>query len=473
MWKKVRIILALYLAVNIIAGIVFWPRIDQFLRFMPRVEPAKFSQATTPGEAQQQDLSYLKSVLDYDRSFNVDERKKFLSRISELQTHDKKMTEAELYLALRELMALADNGHSSVSVSPAFQSFNRSGVDFYQFSDGYYVARAHIDNKALLGKKIIAIDDQAIDEIVSELRKYTGGPNIWRDLQSLYILRSPELLNAAGITNNKSMVRLTYLDETGAAKNIQLTAMPPAGDIDYYRHAFMTLSPNALGDEGDEWVRSLDTTQGQIAPYLSNLSKSVSAQPVNGGIYIQSNYLMETPTQPVKDMLLEYVKEAPSSGYDFIVVDLRWNPGGDYGNAKPFAKDVGSALSKDGKVYVITGPSTFSAAIVFSALIKQSLPDQAIIIGENMGDHPQFWSERGKAFILPNSGYWINYSTAYHDWEKGCAKTHKYCFPPNKRAEKNIGSLALDKIIQPSYQQYASGQDIVMEWVLNDFQSNP
>lgn len=466
MWRILKIILGLYVLTNLIAAYIFWPRIDQFLWFMPRIEPASFSEPANTLEAQRQDLSYLETVLDYDRSFTPEAREVFQSRIAALKFNTKDMTEAEFYLTTRELMALADNGHTGVASGPAFRAFNRSGLDLYQFSDGYYVVRAQSARAKLIGKRIIAIEGQPIEAVIRSLRKYTGGPNNWRDLQSLHLLRSPQLLHAAGLSEKSDELRLTYLDDSNTPYQLHVKAMAPVYETDYFRHAYMTLSPEALGDEDMNWVRALNKDEDDIAPYLMDLSDVVVSHEVKGGLYIRSNYLMESRENPIKKMLLEPLKNAPSAGYDFIVVDLRWNPGGDFGNAVPFSRDAKSVLSDDGKIYVITGPSTFSAAIVFSALLKQSAPEKVLIVGEAMGDRPQFWSERGRAFTLPNSGYWINYATAYHDWEKGCAKTHEFCFPPNKKYNQDIEHLALDQLIELSYAKYAAGQDVVMEWII-------
>jgi len=466
MWRIVRIILAVYLIVNLVLAFVFWPRIDQFLRFMPRVKPATYTQPVNTLEAQRQDLSYLETILNYDRSFSEASRREFKSRIEELNSRSQELSPAAFYMTVRELMALADNGHTGVTAGPAFKNFNRSGVDIYPFSDGYYVVRAHKDYGGLLGRKVTAIDGRPIEDVVLELRPYFGGSDNWRDQQSLLLLKSPELLHAVGLANGSK--ELTYTVETadGGAIDKTIVAFPAAVEMNYYRHAFMTLSPGALGEEANDWVRTLQEDLGEIAPYLTEMSNNVLSQKIGNGLYVRSNYLLGSSENPIKAQLLDTLKPGPENGYNYLVVDLRWNPGGDYGNAVPFAKEARSTLSDDGKIYVVTGPNTFSAAIVFTALLKQYAPEQTLIIGEQIGDRPQFWAERGKPFVLPNSNYWINYSTGFHDWDNGCANTHKYCFPPNKKWDRKIDGLQVDYKIMPSYDDYASGRDIVLDWVL-------
>lgn len=474
MWRIIKIAFVLYILANLIGAYIFWPRIDQFIRFMPRVEAPAYAAPTSEVEAQKQDLSYLRTLLKYDRSFSIPAQTAFNAQIDALISEGQALSSAEFYLALRELVALADNAHTGVEASPAFRDFNRSGVDLYPFADGVYVVRAHKDNADLLGKKVIKVEGRPIGEVIKALRLYTGGAENWRDIQSLFFLRSPELLQAAGLAANADGLTLTFLDADGESQDVTLSAQPSAAETDYYfRQAFRTLSPEPLPDEGGEWVQIINQDSQDIAHYLTDISEVHLTKKIEGGLYVRSNYLLSSKEDPVKEQLLSSLEAAPANGYDFIAVDLRWNPGGDYGNTVPFAKRAAQATAEDGKIYVIVGPNTFSAAIVFSALLKQYAPNKTLIIGEPMGDRPQFWSERWKPFVLPNSDYWINYSTGYHDWEKGCADTHEYCFPPNKKHDADIGPLTLDKFLQPSFEDYKSGRDIVMDWVLKDNEASP
>lgn len=472
MWRAVKILLGLYLIANIIGAYFYWHRIDQFIRFMPRVSEASFAPPKDELEAQKQDFTYLKTILDYDRSFSESARAAFTTEIDELLSQNAALSDAEFYLKTRELMAIADNAHTGAQQSPAFRTFNRSGVDVYPFANGLFIVRAHNSRANLLGQKLVQIEGQSIKDIMSSLGKYTGGVKQWRDLQSLFFLRSPELLYAAGIAPNPNSLTITVENSEGKVSDIKLNALDSAKDTDFYfRHAHLTLAPMALKDEGADWVHSLNIDQDDPALYLQEIFKPFKSVELDGGLYVRSSYLMSTEDNPIKQQLLQVIETAPSGGYDFLVLDLRWNPGGDYGNAVSFARNAAQATSEGGPIYVIVGPNTFSASIVFAALLKQYAPNKTILIGEPMGDRAQFWAERGKPFILPNSDYWIGYSVGYHDWENGCTGTHKYCFPPNKKFDINIGSLSLDHVIQPSYADYKSGRDIVMDWVLRQ-QSN-
>jgi hypothetical protein len=61
---------------------------------------------------------------------------------------------------------------------------------------------------------------------------------------------------------------------------------------------------------------------------------------------------------------------------------------------------------------------TFSAAIVFVAILKHRLGARLHLIGEEMGDGLTFFAEGG-TIDLSSSGAVVRYATAFHDWAGG------------------------------------------------------
>ena len=467
MKKILKWLLLGWLVVTLAALVFYWPLIHRFIKFNPRVARASYPSATTVKEAQTQDLDYLAAVLDYDRSFSKDDRATFLREIESLKASPDELSKAAFYLKTHELMALADNAHTSSDFVTAFRQFNRSGIDFYAFEDGLFVVRAHKSLANLIGKRLVSIDGREPELLLTGLAKYSGGPRARRDLQSLYYLRSPALLHAAGFAEQPDSISVRLQSEDDSIEEYELPALPDAAETDFsYRHPFLTLSPYSLSDEGGEWVRALDGEVSSPPLTLSEPHRVTLSKKMDGGVYVRSNYLMGSRENRVKKQLLESLSRPPTGGFKFIVFDLRWNPGGNFSNAIPFAQRASEALSKDGTAYVIVGPQTFSAAIVSAALFKKYLPDRTIIIGEPMGDRPQFWAERGTSFVLPNSEFHMAYATGFHDWEKQRDDSVEFLFPPNRKEAADIGSLKVDVLLRPTFKEYAAGEDPVLNWAL-------
>ncbi len=456
-----------WLLVTVVGLVVYWPLIDQFIRFNPMVSEADFPEPENRKQAQEQDLQYLATILDYDRSFSDEARSRFRTEIGALIAGQAVLSDAQLLMQTHALMALADNAHTGSDHVAAFRRFNRAGIDVYPFADRMFIVRAHQSHRDLLGRQLLSIDGVETSELLGRLAKYSGGPKQRRDLMSLYFLRSPALLHAAGIAENPDRISVEVRSADGEIETRALSALPDVAETEFsYRHPFMTLLPIGLPEEEGQWVRALDGDKGAVPLTLADPYQVTFSKPLGRGLYVRSNWLMETPENPVKEQLLATLESPPEGGFEFLVVDLRWNPGGDLGNAIPFVRRAAEAVAPGGKAYVIVGPQTFSAAIVTAALFRQYLPERSMIIGEPMGDRPQFWAERGQSFVLPNSGYHIGYATGYHDWEKGCSDDIEYCFPPNQREAADIGKLQLDKVIQPSFAEFAAGEDPVLAWVM-------
>ena len=103
-----------------------------------------------------------------------------------------------------------------------------------------------------------------------------------------------------------------------------------------------------------------------------------------------------------------------------VIIDLRFNSGGDNTLTGAFGKALPDALPPGGRIFILTSGNTFSAAIDTAARLKYFGGQRVVITGEPMGDREQFWGEGGSVF-LPNSRLEVRYSTALHDDEHGCS----------------------------------------------------
>lgn len=120
-----------------------------------------------------------------------------------------------------------------------------------------------------------------------------------------------------------------------------------------------------------------------------------------------------------------------------VLLDLRGNTGGDFLRTMPLI----DAITEDDRrqVAVLVDKFTFSAAIVFVAILKYRLGHRLTLIGEEMGDALTFFAEGG-LLELPVSGAVVRYSTAFHDWQNGTSDDTT----PAEIARKVVAAEALD-----------------------------
>jgi hypothetical protein len=99
-----------------------------------------------------------------------------------------------------------------------------------------------------------------------------------------------------------------------------------------------------------------------------------------------------------------------------VILDLRYDGGGDFVNTYGFARDLPKLVPPAGEIIVLTGPETFSAGISTAAFVKHAGQEPVVIVGEPVGDRLQFFSEGGRA-CLPNYRLCGAYETGKHDYQ--------------------------------------------------------
>jgi hypothetical protein len=145
--------------------------------------------------------------------------------------------------------------------------------------------------------------------------------------------------------------------------------------------------------------------------------------------------------------LFQFIDDNPTKR---LVIDLRQNGGGDFFEGRrhlihPLKKRP--ALNEKGRLFVIIGRQTFSAAMVNAIDFRKET--NAILVGEPIGERPNSYSENDE-MTLPNSRLVVSYSTRYY-----------------KFLEEDAPAVQPDKRIDPNWADFQAGRDPVMEWVLS------
>ena len=462
--KRIGIVLLVGLVLIVALN---WSLVTQIAKFSPIIMPKSGPKPSNEAEARLQDIEYLEKFLDYDRSFDEAARIEFAQLVESSKQDAGNMGLADLYLLISKATALADNGHTGINLWPVRSELNAVGVRYFQFKDGLYVVRALSEHKELIGGRVVEIDGQSIDSLITELSAYIGGAETWRQLHAVGLLESPEIMHAAGLSDSPTGYTLTVEDQAGVRHKVDLSAFTPQTDGPTPESkAWNTLDAAAWPVEGDGWVRSLGSlTDDEVPLYLRNINQPYMWETLEGGGgYLRFQVTLNSNEQTIAGFLDENVRPVPDGSLRYMVVDYRGNAGGDFTLLVDSAKWLPDKIAEGGHLYILVGPQTFSAAISGTALLKYYGGEKAIIVGSPMGDREQYWSEWGLDFILPNSGFRVVYTTGYHDWENGC-EDHPYCFTPVLKHGVAAGSLMPTKIIEPTYAEYAAGRDVVMEWI--------
>ncbi|MEM1402915.1 MAG: hypothetical protein AAGG55_06250 [Pseudomonadota bacterium] len=453
------------LVLSIVSLPFAWPFIRMIWVFMPRIPAPAYAEPATVAEARLQDIDYLSTLTQYDRSFSESARDNFAEALASLTERAASLSDAEFYLAIAEAIALADNGHTGVTSMPQYTKFATIGARLYNFADGLFVVAANAETADTVGRKVIAVNGMETQALQDKIGRFRGGSAVWRKLHTSYLIESPELLAAAGFGDSSKWVDLTLEDAAGNSRVVRFDALErDVSEEHSWRSAFYTIIPGLSTGESPDWTHALDGEDPPLPTYMTSMSEALHYDLENNGLYIRALPGFAVGEDSIERAYESILDSYPAGGLDYLVVDFRLHDGGDYTKSMDFSEAAPGLVKDDGAIYIVTGPNTFSAAIVTVAMLKYYSGDRAMIVGERLGDREQFWAERGTRFELPNSGYYIGYATGYHDWEKGC-KGKPYCYTMNEMYEVPAGSLDPVVNLPQSFSSYAAGEDVVMEWV--------
>ncbi|PLP59248.1 hypothetical protein CYK37_12355 [Mesorhizobium loti] len=455
--KRIAIVLiALLILVVAPAAFIIYPTFKSY--------PAlKFPPAVSQAEKNLQDIALLRRLPEVERSFTDQTRLAFEAAVDKLEARAPDLDRAAFAMGAAHAVALADNGHTSVGGLAGGHGFNVLPLRFGWFADGLFVVAASPDRPNFLGAQVVAMNGRAPEKMVEALHAYIGGPaNLAREL-SPNLLVSPELLHAAGLADNPDASELTLRLRDGTEGVQKLAAQPGAPEL-LPRNPWPRryLSPVPVPGDTGSWTHVLQGVQ--VPPALTRPDQYFWHDYLADGsvLYVQINRVRDQDGKSLSGYLADVLAEAKTRQIRNAVVDLRFDPGGDYTQSADFAKQLPALVPQDGKVLVLTSGTTFSAALSMAAMLKYHAGSRGMLVGEPMGDRSRFWGEGGNV-TMPNSKLSIRYTTAYHDWEDGCSLSQiRTCFILNYVYGTPSGSLAPAVPVAQTFASYSAGEDAVL-----------
>ncbi|RXT46282.1 hypothetical protein B6S44_26020 [Bosea sp. Tri-44] len=449
--------------VTVLLAVILYPTLKPY----PKANvPAALSQR----DRNLQDLAHLRRLPEVERSFTAQTRVAFDQAIAAIETRAGDLDRAGLAMAAAKAVAFADNGHTNVLGLAGDYGFNAVPIRLGWLADGLFVIAADEERRHLLGGQVLVVNGRATAALVETLRRYVGGPaNLAREFVP-NLLISPELLHAAGLaeTANGSTFEIRLADGSAASVDLAAEAArhPPLTSQSWPKR---NLSP-AVEARPARWRHVLDGVA--LPAYLSGPDRNYwHDYPAADLLYVQINRVADQMPVGASLYLSGLLDEAAKKPIRNAVVDLRFNRGGDYTLTADFTRRLPQLLPPNGRLFILTSANTFSAAISTAARLKHFAGVRAILVGEAMGDRPQFWGEGGLT-LLPNAKIAVRYTTAFHDWEHGCNLSQiTTCFLLNYVYGVPAGSLQPTVTIVPSFADYAAGKDPVMAEVMRQLAS--
>ncbi len=384
--------------------------------------------------------------------FNAMSEEQFETALADLDRRLPALERHEIIVELSRITAMVGDGHTALWLTPNPENgFKQVPILLYWLKDGLYVLGIERQNAAAVGGKVVRIGNVDADEAMARVRPLVPRDNEMGILAlTPRYLEIPDVLHALRITDSKDIVTYTVQTRSGDELKIALDAIPDAWLSNLGTRPFVILSPS----DRVEMVYGRGTPDRPQPMYLSDPGnlfwyKWLDESPT---LYVQLNAIRNKADERMQDFFERALREADSRPIDRLVIDLRFNGGGNNFNNYPVIRGIvkRDQIDQNGRLFVITSRHTFSAAGHLVTYLERQT--DALFVGEPTGASPNHYGDAGLV-ELPNSGLQARASAVY--WQNSLPsrfETRDWT-PPDISAELTIDD-------------YLNGRDPALEAIL-------
>ncbi|HMI04858.1 MAG TPA: hypothetical protein VK541_20385 [Pedobacter sp.] len=292
-------------------------------------------------------------------------------------------------------------------------------IQFGLFKEGLFVTGIDSANSAFLQAKLVAINNNSVNNVISLFKEVIQSENqSYFDDHFLHFINNPAFLKGLGIIDSDGEAEFTLVDKNNKHIKIKLAAIQDK-DIANVKLAFANSDLLSKKKKGNYW-----------SDYDSERKT----------LYFNYNECRDEQNNPFEKFNNELFTLIASQQPVKIVLDLRYNNGGNSGVLYPFIEKIkDSYLNQKGKFFVLIGKQTFSSAVMNAVELKKN--SNAMFIGEATSGNINHYGEV-RGFSLPKSKIVIAHSTRYWETWKG-----------------KKGPLKPDTDVKYSIKNYIDGRD--------------
>lgn len=334
----------------------------------------------------------LETVLPTDPSFRRIEQPMIDGCIRDARLYALEGSKEAFLFSVMRLLALPGNGHTrlipndSISVLP---------LRFVSVGTVVQLTDTALETPAPRGE-LIAVNGTPLGQIEAAAEKFLAGTRQRKRVIWPILLAWPYALAHLGFSSKENTTEFRVKDENGQITDLKV-------ENGHTVPASILYPRNEHGKADPAW----------------KAARFVEIKDWQG---LGLSILLPSFFDPSKNLLPKAISAAAEQvstcSNKKLLIDIRGNTGGDFLKTMPLIDAICENASR--QVVVLVDKFTFSAAIVFVAILKHRLGRRLKIIGEEMGDGLIFFAEGG-LLDLPTSGAVVRYSSGFHDWENGTA----------------------------------------------------
>ena len=307
----------------------------------------------------------------------------FDAQIADLDKRLPALNNDERLMALQKIINAVGDGHTGI-VFP--QPRYPLGIEIGKFGNEFRVTAVAPGREKALGMRILKIGNMPIADAYAKALEYTpqGELDELRSGRALIYLTRGLVLHGIGIIPSPEQATFTLQDDSGTTFPLDIHWSPAAE-----QHTASGAPKPLAQTRADEtfWCQMLDKEDALFCAFHSYQDLDKRA----------------------KEMFALLTEKHPKK----LIIDMRDNGGGDntVGDAELVKPLKASTYNVKGKLYVLIGPLTFSAAMNNAAQFQDET--NAILVGETIGEKPNSYQEP-RQFRLPNSHLIVRASTRWY-----------------------------------------------------------
>src|SRR5262245_9702 len=356
------------------------------------------------GEAEnwRDDLRYMAQEMPkrHRNLFHTTTRERFDAAVRQLDGRIPRLERHQIIVEMARIVATVGDGHTAVQglLYGDKVGFRYYPIALYLFKDGLFVYAAAPPYSSTVGWKVTRIGKAAADDAARAVSDLVCRDNEMAIKERVpLLLTTPEILHAVGLIDD--MERASFVVEReGKTETLELKPVEgprPSNDNWALGQRFSRLP---------DWVDARDPSspvplwlrRPEDYFWFEYLDDSKTA-------YVQYNDVSDKTGETVAAFSKRLFAFVESHPVERLVLDLRWNTGGNNYLNKPLLLGLikSGQVAQRGKLFVLIGRRTFSAA---QNLVNDlEAYTSAVFVGEPTAGRPNFYGDPAR-IVLPHSG---------------------------------------------------------------------
>lgn len=354
------------------------------------------------------------------QAFSDSSRHAALQYIAETRNKASGLSNEAYLLALLRIAALSGNAHDSLHFGEGWRPPTRLPLHLIWFPDELAIARVGPGLEELAGATVRSVEGLTPVDLLARVRPYVGGPDEFLRTHMLWLLENGGMLHAMGVARTPTALALELELADGRQEQRTIPFVPRAEVPFGFMSTRLWSSERAPEEIRMGW--QAPTRPARDPFHLQNPGTffRIEQLPELEALYVQfrANSTADAMGQDIVAFVQQVRDEIDRRPPENLVLDLRFDIGGDIDQTRGLIRGLAAKTRR--RIYVMTGPYTFSSGIVAAAAMRHDGGERVTLVGEPVGDRLRFWSE-GSDACLPHSKYCVRVTDGLWDLVRGCA----------------------------------------------------